>query len=113
MQAFLAAPDYNLANLSRLSRGTVAYGDAGNGRKCHGNTLRGPCSSKVGIDSRHLKLGPDEFPYASTVQAGMNGPAIGEVVPKDEQLIQADMLQGVYTGMRNQPGVFLVVPVPI
>jgi YD repeat-containing protein len=55
----------------------------------------------------------DEFPYASTREGGLAGPAVGWAVPLAENAVQGGLLIAFYLYvMKATPGPFLVVPIP-
>jgi hypothetical protein len=56
----------------------------------------------------------DEFPFASTAQGGLAGPAQGRMVPGHQNAVQGALLGVFYRySLKSKPLPFLVVPVPI
>lgn len=97
-------------------------------RHMHVLNYNGPASpitfaNRMWVRSTYSRLMPmappgyqlDKYPYASTAQGGMAGPAEGKPVPARENSVQGGDLSAFYRSrLKSVPGVvFIVVPVPI
>jgi hypothetical protein len=55
-----------------------------------------------------------EFPYASTAQGGVAGPAVADMLDRGQNRREGAWLKNFYgSKMNGKPGVFLLVPVPV